>query len=189
MCLIHCPRIPVDLSRLKQQSECNETEMNKNQICTCFSQVLLFATLWTLAHQAPLSMGFSKKECWSGLPCPPPDGFPEWRIEPASLTSPALAGRLFTTSVTWEAPNSLHLSPKENQQDRLMWLNISRIKNHWGDFTGGNLSHDWVGRDFVIRCGQWEHRIGEWSEGHAVMYRLDYTCNPVFSSELFKGGR
>ena len=39
-----------------------------------FSSVQLFATMWTAAHQAPLSMGFSRKEYWSGLPCPPPVG-------------------------------------------------------------------------------------------------------------------
>jgi len=50
-------------------------------------------TLWTIAHQAPLSMGFSTQEYWSGLPCPPPGDFPERGIEPASLVSPALAGR------------------------------------------------------------------------------------------------
>ena len=40
-----------------------------------FSCVQLFATLWTVAHQAPLPMGFSRKEHWSGLPCPPPGDF------------------------------------------------------------------------------------------------------------------
>ena len=37
-----------------------------------FSHVQLFMTLWTIARQAPLSMGFSRQEYWSGLPCPPP---------------------------------------------------------------------------------------------------------------------
>ena len=96
----------------KSSPECNETEMNKNQTCAWvhvrFSQVQLFATLRTVAHQAPLSMGFSKKEYWSGLPCPPPEDFPKWGIEPASLTSPALAGGFFTTSATWEAPSVSH---------------------------------------------------------------------------------
>ena len=45
-------------------------------VCVCvlnrFSCVSLFATLWTVAHQVPLSMGLSRQECWSGLPCPPP---------------------------------------------------------------------------------------------------------------------
>ena len=60
-------------------------------------------TLWTVAHQAPLSMGFSSQEHWSGLPRPPPGDLPKPGIEPESLVSPALAGGLFTTSATWEA--------------------------------------------------------------------------------------
>ena len=75
--------------------------------CVCvlsrFSRVQLFATLWTKAYQAPLSIGFSRQEQWSGLPCPPPgEELPDPGIEPMSLTSPALAGRFFTTSATWE---------------------------------------------------------------------------------------
>ena len=48
-------------------------------------------TPWTVAHQAPLSMGFSRREYWSGLPFPPPGDLPDPGIRPASLTSPALA--------------------------------------------------------------------------------------------------
>ena len=70
-----------------------------------FSCVQLFATPWTTAHQAPLSMGFSWQEYWSGLLlCPLPGDLSDPEIELASLTSPALAGRFFTTSATWEAP-------------------------------------------------------------------------------------
>ena len=61
--------------------------------------------LWTVAPQAPLSMGFSRKEYWSGLPCPPPENLSDPGIEPTSLASPALAGGFFTTSASWEAPN------------------------------------------------------------------------------------
>ena len=67
-----------------------------------FSCVRLIVTLWTVAHQAPLSMGFSRQEYLSGLPCPPPGDLPHPGIEPTSLTSPALAGGFFTTSTTWE---------------------------------------------------------------------------------------
>ena len=64
-------------------------------------------TLWTVAPQAPLSMGFSRQESWSGLPCPPPQDLPDTGIKPTSLMSPALAGGLFMTSTTWEALRSL----------------------------------------------------------------------------------
>ena len=67
-----------------------------------FSRVQLFATLWTIADQTPLSMGFSRQEYRSGSPCPPSGDLPDPGIEAQFLTSPALAGRFFTTSATWE---------------------------------------------------------------------------------------
>ena len=70
---------------------------------SCFSHVWLFTILWTIAHQAPLSRGFSKEEYRSGLPCPPPADLTDPGIEPRYLGSPALAGRFFTTSATWKA--------------------------------------------------------------------------------------
>ena len=55
-------------------------------------------------HSLPgSSLGFPRQEFWSGLPCPPPGDLPDPGIEPVSLTSPALAGVFFTSSVTWEA--------------------------------------------------------------------------------------
>ena len=57
----------------------------------------------TVAHQAPLFIGFSRQEYWSGLLFPPPGDLPDPGIKPMSLTSPALADGFFTTSVTWEA--------------------------------------------------------------------------------------
>ena len=68
-----------------------------------FSRVRLFMTPWTVAHQVPLSVRFSRHEYWSGLPFPSPRDFPDPGIEPMSLESPALAGGFFTTSATWEA--------------------------------------------------------------------------------------
>ena len=66
---------------------------------SCFSHVQLLATLWTVAHQAPLSMRFSRQEYQSGLPCPPPGDIPHPGIKP---TSPA-----------WQA-DSLPLSHQES---------------------------------------------------------------------------
>ena len=68
------------------------------------SRVRLFATPWTVARQAPLSMGFSKQEYWGGFPFPSPGDLPEQGIQLTSLASPALAGGLFATR---EAPQSL----------------------------------------------------------------------------------
>ena len=70
---------------------------------SCFSPVQLFATLWSVACQAPLSTGFSRQEYWSELPSPSPGHLPYRGIESVSLVSPALAGRFFITSATREA--------------------------------------------------------------------------------------
>ena len=72
-----------------------------------YRRVWFFVTSWTVVYQAPLSMGFSRQEYWSGLPCPSPGDFPDAGIKPVSLMSPALAGRFLTTSTTWEACNQL----------------------------------------------------------------------------------
>ena len=68
-----------------------------------FSHVQVFVTLWTVAHQAPLSMGFSRQEYWSGLPCPLPGDLPNAEIEPTALTCHALADKFLTISTNWEA--------------------------------------------------------------------------------------
>ena len=75
-------------------------------LLSCFFHVLLFVAPWTVNSQAPLSMGFSRQEYWSGLPCPPPGDLPDPGIEPMSLLLHALAGGFFTTTATWEAPRS-----------------------------------------------------------------------------------
>ena len=70
-------------------------------MCVCmlshFSHVQLFVTSWTVAHQALLSMGFSRQEYWSGMPFPSPGDLPNPGIKPMSLSSLQLAGRFFTT--------------------------------------------------------------------------------------------
>ena len=70
---------------------------NQLNVCICawpLSRVRLFAPLWILACQAPLSMGFPRQEYRSGLPFPSPGDLLDSGIKPAS---PALAGRFFTT--------------------------------------------------------------------------------------------
>ena len=80
-----------------------QSEDNVVCVLSCFSHACLLAMLWTVAPQAPLSMGFTRQEYWSGLPCLLPGELPFPGIKPTSLMSPALKGRSFTTSITWEA--------------------------------------------------------------------------------------
>ena len=73
-------------------------------VLSCFSCVQLFVTLWTVVHQASLSMRFSRQEYWSGLPCAPPGHLPDPGIE---HTSPALqADSLTTTEQTGKSENA-----------------------------------------------------------------------------------
>ena len=78
-------------------------------VLSCFSHIQLFETAWTVVHQAPLFMGFSRQEYWSGLSFPSPEDLPNAGIEPMSLMSLELASLAFThgyftTSTIWEAP-------------------------------------------------------------------------------------
>ena len=88
-------------------------------MCACvLSPVQLFATLWTVAHQVPLSMGFSRQEYWSGLPFPPSEDLPDPGIKLESLIPPALAGGFFTTNATWEAPDFKNGPPQKKKKEK-----------------------------------------------------------------------
>ena len=78
-------------------NECSLNVCCKSSVCyngmaraSMLNHVWLCVTLWTVAHQAPLSMGFSRQEYWSGLPFPTPGDLPDPGIEPMSPVSPAL---------------------------------------------------------------------------------------------------
>ena len=118
------------------------------------SHVWLFVTLWTVAHQAPLSIGFSRQKYWSRLPCTPPGDLPDPGIEPESLVYPALADRFFTTSATWEA-HSLII------QLQNIWLKNWRSESHSVMFDSLYTVHgilqalvEWVVFPFSRGCSQ-----------------------------------
>ena len=99
-----------------------------------FSRVRLFETLWTAARQASLSMGFSRQEHWSGLPCPPPEHLPDPGIRLVSLLSPAPAGSSLPLAPpgkpyipTFLSNSSQGLNPSALGVLSLTWLSLFLI--------------------------------------------------------------
>ena len=95
-------------------------KFNTHEVLSCSVVPDSFATPWTVARQAPLSVGFPRQEYWSGLPFPPPGDIPEPGIEPESPAASALAGRFSTT----ESLGKLTYSLKE-------WFEDAPKKRQW----------------------------------------------------------
>ena len=110
--------------------------------------------LQTVAHQAPLCRGFSRQEYWSGLPCPPPGGLPDPGVEPTPLTSPALAGKFFTTSATWEAPDKFMDINKSYSHTQIKILTAPRLCDspRAPVSSTGALLVSWVPCSHVLGC-------------------------------------
>ena len=127
-----------------------------------FSPVRLFVIPWTVTCQAPLSMGFSRKEYWSGLPCPPPGDLTDPEIEPSSLTSPALAGGFFITSAT------LKWSKNHSATSDSLWPHgLYSPWNSPGQNTG-------VGSHFLLNPGIKPRSPSlQW-----ILYQLSYKGSP-----------
>ena len=106
-------------------------------------------SLSTVAHLAPLSMGFSRQEHWSGLPCPPPGYLPDPGIELTSLRCPALAGGYFTTSATWLISKipSLPSHPAEILMDDQNILSLSYSASQVKVLENSNTAH------LAVPCG------------------------------------
>ena len=128
-CKIDNPQGPVVQDRELYSTLCDnllgKRIWKRIDTCMCtpslFSYVQLLVTPWTVAHQAPLSMGFPRQEYWSGLPCPPPGDLPNPGIEPVSRCVSYIAGSIFTSeppgkpSVSWMCiTESLRYMPETN---------------------------------------------------------------------------
>ena len=109
-----------------------------------------FATPWTVAQKAPLSMGCSRQECWSRLPFPTPGDLPDPEIEPVS---PALAGKFFTTSAT-QGSSKKHKRTKKNclvPEAQAIWIHHHRgclqrrSKNSLQNLCGGHSADGYFG--------------------------------------------
>ena len=90
-------------------------------------------TPWTVAHQVPLSLGFSRQEYWSDLPCPPPRDLPNPGIEPVSFMSPALAGRFLTPSASWKTPAGpvLHFTDQETKPSTVQGSSSGQMRSRF----------------------------------------------------------
>ena len=102
----------------KTLSQWNFFSVGKIQIkiYVCAQLCLTFCDPMTVAHQGPLSMGFSRQEYWSGLLFPPPGDLLDPGIEPESLVSPALSGKFFYRCTTWEAQIKTYIDLKTEQK-------------------------------------------------------------------------
>ena len=85
---------------------------------SCFN-VQLFATPWTIAHQAPLSLRFSRQEYWSELPRPPPGDLPDPEIEPATPVFPDLQADSLPVS-HWGSPETLGVGSESTLVSRFV---------------------------------------------------------------------
>ena len=132
-----------------------------------FSNVRLFVTPWTAAHQAPLSMWFSRQEYWSGLPFPSPGDLPDPGIEPMILTCPALAAEFFTTSTTWEVHNlslGLVFSPLTHYVPVSHVVYTLTTGPYWGlvcPFSWNTLSSVYLFfiNKYTFTCHRWQSLI------------------------------
>ena len=128
------------------------------------SRVQLFATSWTVAHQAPLSMGFSRQEYWSGLPFPFPGNLPNpGKIEPRSP-------KLQAGTLTSEPPgkpilpsNQLQLASGQNHTWRRQW--------HPTPVLLPGKSHEWRS---LVGCSPWGHEESDMTEG--LHFHFSLSC-------------
>ena len=115
---------------------------------SCYSCVPLFETPWTIACQAPLSLGSSRQAYWNRFPFPSPGDLPNPRMEPTSFTSPALAGGFFTTTPTWEAPTVVYIR-----------LNTCEDGHHYLHNTGHPPHHPWTSDVSWLKCQQLKFKV------------------------------
>ena len=115
-------------------SSTSMTSITPRHAAHCLSHVQLFVTPWTIAHQARLSMGFSRQEHWSGLPCPPPGDLPDPRIKPGSSS-------LQVDSLPLAPPPGLHTPFTPNLHIQLSTVTSLFDPNHpeWAPFHASNL--------------------------------------------------
>ena len=162
------------------------------------SHVWLFTTLWTVAHQAPLSLGFSRQEYWGGLPCPP-QGDPE--IEPLSHVS-CIGRRVFfffflTSSAIWEAHithlgliyliiENLYLLTPSSTSSTFSWISLCYLPLTVPSKVGG-ISLYWLCQPLASLEAKRLHQGGVMERQRAGNWYLlvNQQCTPQLPSQGF----
>ena len=152
-------------------------------MCSCvlslFSRVWLFATLWTIEHQALLSMGFSRQEYWSRLPCPPPGDLPDPGIEPKSPVSPALQANSLPLSLQGSKSTILQYKylPQKRLSRKLMEKEIATHsstlawKIPWTEEPGRlqSMGLQKVGHDWATSLSTFIHWRRKWQPTPVIL--------------------
>ena len=125
--------------------------------CQSLSRVQLFVTPWTVARQAPLSVGFSRQEHWSGLPCPPPRDLPNPGIEPRSTA-------LQADSLPSEPPGRPYQFI--NTENRRQNIRTALVPNASGTFSFLSRRQ---GAHFCPQIGAWRTTAGHNSTISALL--------------------
>ena len=130
-------------------------------LCCAYSLscIQLFVTPWTVAHQAPLSMGFSRQEYWSGLPCPPPGDLPNSGIE---TRSPALQGDFLLSEPPGKSKNT----------------GVGSLSLLWGNFPTQELN--WS----LLHCRQTLYQLSYPESPSLGLHHLKITKRPCSTSDF-----
>ena len=144
-----------------------ENFIYKNGWVCVLSRVQLFATLWTIACQTPLSMGFSRQEYWSGLPCLPLGVLPNPGIKPAAPVAPALAGGFFTIEphkwvggqirppgYSWPTA-ALEMDTGEKDQEPQIKLELQATVNSGWLCSGSSATSVWHDLHWLRKITRW----------------------------------
>ena len=113
----------------------------KGSCAQSLSPVWFSTVPWAVACQHPLSMEFSSQEHWNGLPFPSPGDHPNSGIQPTSLALPTLAGRFFTTSITWEAPQGEGITQMHKHQETEVMGGVGYIRVYTPPKASCNLCY------------------------------------------------
>ena len=153
-----------------------------------FSHVQLFVTPWTIACQAPLSMGFSGQEYWSGLSCPPPGDLPDPGMEPMSLCVSCIGRWVLYHECQLGSPVGARPVQK-NPLKRIQMSNSERSFNLNDCSRDGKMYMDFIYVSHTVKnllqCRR--HRFNPWAE--KMLWRIERLPTPVFLPGEFKGQR